>query len=91
MSVFCLFCLNLLSSGGRAGTRAWTELDDGGRGSSQIYVILCSVFASLNHVLFGYGELCSMKAYFFFVFRISLFDDGLYDHQVNCVLFAWTM
>jgi hypothetical protein len=70
--------------------RAWTELDDGGRGSSQRYVILCSVFASLNHVLLRYGELCSIKAYFF-VFRIALFGDGLYDHQVNCVLFAWTL
>lgn len=30
-----------------------------GSGSSRRYVIACSVFASLNHVLLGYGELAA--------------------------------
>lgn len=46
------------------------EPDDGGGvrvrggGSSRRYVVACSVFASLNHVLLGYGEILSTSMAF---------------------------
>lgn len=33
----------------------------GGGGGARRYVLACSVFASLNHVLLGYGELSSAE------------------------------
>jgi hypothetical protein len=61
----------------------YARMDDGGRGSSRRYVILCSVFASLNHVLLGYGGLCWNQSIFFDIFRIALFGGGLFLDEAS--------